>query len=96
MIEKKLSQQFTNKEPSWGWAQFLDLDKLFNTKSGYLNNGEVRDSSNIQDGQMDLTVEILAITGIDMDSPETDTSVTPSGCERTTWTIRDFYKLTQI
>jgi hypothetical protein len=94
VIEKKLSQQFTNKEPSWGWAQFLDLDKLFNTKSGYLNNGEVRDSSNIQDGQMELTVEILAITGIDMDSPETDTSVTPSGCERTTWTIRDFCKLT--
>lgn len=94
-VVKKLSQQFTNKAPSWGWGQYLDLDKLYNCKSGYLNNGEARDSSNIMDGSMDLEIEILAITGIDYDDPVVDLTITPSGCQRTSWTIRDFDKLTR-
>lgn len=44
---------------------------------------------------MDLEIEILAITGIDYDDPIVDLTITPSGCQRTSWTIRDFNRLTK-
>ncbi len=55
-VIKTLSTQFTNLESSWGWEQFLDLDKLYSIKSGYVQDVPGNDVANIQEGRISMEV----------------------------------------
>jgi hypothetical protein len=64
-------------------------------KSGYVQDVPGLDGASIPEGRISMDIEILAVTGIDMECPRNDPEITGEGRLRTRWTIKDFYTLSK-
>jgi hypothetical protein len=64
-------------------------------KSGYVQDVPGLDGASIPEGRISMDIEILAVTGIDMECPKNDPEITGEGRLRTRWTIKDFCNLSK-